>query len=172
MKKLILLVFVLTGFGANAQSEIVELLKMDFQRGKNHLLAYIDAMPEEHFSFKPTPETRSFAEQMLHVAQGTAGLVSNGTGAEKPYQENLEKNEAYKTKEEVKRLINEVFDFSIKSLDNLSADNYFEVVQKGPFKVSRIGWVMKAYEHMSHHKGQSAIYLRLNGIVPPEYQLF
>ena len=172
MKNSLVILMMFTSLGAHAQTELIELLKLDFQRSKTQILAYIDIMPEEHFGFKPTPDTRSFAEQMLHIAQGTAGLVANGTGTEKPFSENLEKVEKYSSKGEVRRLVTESFDFALASLDNISPDNYLEPVQKGPFNVSRMGWVMKAYEHMLHHKGQSAIYLRLKGIVPPQYQLF
>lgn len=36
----------------------------------------VDAMPEASFSFKPTPEQRSFGEQALHVAGANSFLMS------------------------------------------------------------------------------------------------
>lgn len=40
----------------------------EWQRAKNYTKAYLDAMPDDGYSFKPTPEMRSFAGQMLHLA--------------------------------------------------------------------------------------------------------
>ncbi|MDZ7646592.1 MAG: hypothetical protein U5K54_05100 [Cytophagales bacterium] len=37
---------------------------------------YLDAMPEDGIGYKPMPEMRSFAEQMLHLAMGNAGIAA------------------------------------------------------------------------------------------------
>ena len=66
-----------------AQNSTIDALVADYERAKAMTLAYIDAMPEDKYSFKPTDEVRTFSEQMLHLAQGTIGLSANGTGAER-----------------------------------------------------------------------------------------
>ena len=40
----------------------------EWQRAKIYTKSYVDAMPEEGYGFKPTPEIRSFAQQMLHIS--------------------------------------------------------------------------------------------------------
>ena len=52
----------------------------DWQRAKTYTKAYLDAMPEDGYSFKPTPEMRTFAGQMLHLADGNYGIVGTATG--------------------------------------------------------------------------------------------
>ncbi len=47
-----------------------------------------------------------------------------------------------------------------------------DIVERGPFKVTRLGWVQKAKEHINHHRGQTAVYMRLAGVTPPQYKLF
>jgi uncharacterized damage-inducible protein DinB len=86
--------------------------------------------------------------------------------------QNLEKNESFKTKAEVKRIITESYDYVINSVKEMDPATLEEVIQRGQFNVTRIGWVNKALEHATHHKGQAAVYLRLNDIVPPQFQLF
>ena len=136
-------------------------------------LAYLEAMPEDQFGFKPTEGSRSFAEQMLHGAQGTIGLTANGTGEAPLYQGmNIEKETSFHTKSEVRRLVSESFDFAIAGIQNMDPGTLEEVVVRGPYEVSRLGWIQKAYEHAGHHRGQCAIYLRLKGITPPDYKLF
>src|SRR5687768_6742959 len=71
----------------------------DWERAKAYTKEYLDAMPEDGMTFKPNPEVRSFAEQMLHMSQGTIGLIVSGTGATPIFQgKSLEKMDELKTK--------------------------------------------------------------------------
>lgn len=173
MKKFIVLALVALCFQGYSQTPALQGLIADFQRGKALSLAYIDAMPEAEFDFKPAEGSRSFSEQWLHMAQGMIGLSSNGTGAEKLYPgQNLEKIPEFQSKGEVRRLVAESFDFAIAGIEAMDPATLNDIVERGPFKVSKIGWVLKAKEHTNHHRGQAAVYLRLKGVVPPQYQLF
>jgi hypothetical protein len=71
MKKVSLLLTVLalilvssSVFAQFTQSQMVA----EWQRAKMYTKAYLDAMPEDGYAFKPTPEIRSFAQQMLHLS--------------------------------------------------------------------------------------------------------
>lgn len=173
MRSLLPLVFGLLFFVGNAQNSIIDGLATDFERGKTLSLAYIEAMPGDKFDFKPDEEAMSFATQMLHMAQGTVGLSANGTGAESPFgQANLAEDKANHTKARITEITTEAFDFVINSVKNMDTATFDEVVERGPFKVTRLGWVQKAKEHLNHHRGQTAVYLRLNGVKPPQYNLF
>lgn len=173
MRSLLTLAAFFTGFALMAQNSIVDGLVEDFERGKTLSLAYIDAMPEDKFDFKPDDEALSFAVQMLHMAQGTVGLSSNGTGAESPFgQTNLAEDKANHSKTRITEITTEAFDFVIGSVKGMDPATFDEVVERGPFKVTRLGWVQKAKEHLNHHRGQTAVYLRLNGVKPPQYNLF
>lgn len=164
------LLLVIPGF---SQNQTIDALVEDFKRNKQLSLAYIEAMPDDRFGFKPNDEIRSFAQQFLHASQGMIGLSANGTGVERIYpNDNLEKDETLQSKEEVKRIVTEAFDFAIEGIKNMDPNTYFDIVERGPFNVTRIGWVRKSLEHATHHRGQAAIYLRLSGITPPQFQLF
>ena len=173
MQKTILICAVLISTLGIAQNSSITNLIADFERNKTMTLSYIEAMPEDQFNFKPTDAVRSFAQQMLHLAQGTIRLSANGSGEAPIYSEkNLEEEAAFQSKSEVRRLVIESFDFAIAGLQNMDPAKIDEAVVRGPFNVSRIGWIQKAAEHLAHHRGQCAIYLRLKGITPPQYKLF
>ena len=172
MKTLLGILLVFSIALGNAQNSTIDNLVADFERGKALSLAYIEAMPEDKYSFKPDEDAMSFSTQMLHMAQGTAGLASNGTGAEKLFSGILAEDKANHSKEAVKRLTEESFNYVIKTVSEMDPDTFGEMVERGPFNVSRLGWVQKAKEHLSHHRGQTAIYLRLVGVTPPQYKLF
>ena len=40
------------------------------------------------------------------------------------------------------------------------------------FDLSRAATLDKAFEHQTHHRGQTTVYLRLKGITPPNEKLF
>lgn len=173
MKKNVCLVLLLAIASFCFSQTSIETLVADYERAKTMSLEYVDAMPADKFGYKPTDDVRTYAEQFLHASQGTIGLVSNGTGADRIYPNaNLEKDPKLQSKEEVKRMVTESFDFAIESIKNMKESTFGEIVKRGPFKITRLAWIQKAHEHISHHRGQAAIYLRMNGIAPPQYKLF
>ena len=56
------------------------ILLAEWTRAKLGVQEYIEAMPESGISFKPTPEIRSFAEQMLHLAGGNYMFAATAAG--------------------------------------------------------------------------------------------
>ncbi len=173
MKLLTTLLFLC--FSTMAYSQVIDMSELiaDMERNKAMSLAYVDAMPAEKFNYQPNEDVRTYAQQFLHISQGLIGLSANGTGATPIFQgENLEATEAYQTKAEVKRIVTASYDFALKSMKEMDASKLNEVVVRGQFEVTRLGWINKAMEHNTHHKGQCAVYLRMNGITPPQFQLF
>jgi hypothetical protein len=138
----------------------------DWERAKVYTKEYLDAMPEDAINFKPTPEIRSFAEQMTHLAQGTVGLSSNGSGKARIAPEKADNKAA------LIKIVMDSYDYAIDGLKNLDPSKFGEVVKMGNFNVTRLGWFMKAFEHQTHHRGQTTVYLRLKGVTPPQEKLF
>lgn len=156
----------------NADSLKAQLVK-DWERAKAYTKAYLDAMPEDGVGFKPTPEIRSFAEQMLHLTQGTVGMTSAASGKANIFQgKNLEKSDDLKTKEALTKTVMDGYDFAIDAIKTMDASKFDEIVKRGNFEISRLTWFMKAFEHQTHHRGQCTIYLRLKGVTPPNEMLF
>ena len=169
--------FILVNQSVFAQALSNDVIKgqmiADWERAKAYTKEYIDAMPEDGMSFKPSPEVRSFAEQMLHMSQGTIGLIVSGTGATPIFEgKSLEKMDELKTKSMLTKVVMESYDFAIQAIKNLDATKLDSVVKRGNYAVSQYAWLNKAFEHQTHHRGQSTIYLRLKGIKPPNERLF
>ena len=159
-------------FSLNPDSLKAQLIR-DWERAKAYTKEYIDAMPEDGINFKASPDIRSFAEQMLHLAQGTISLSSNGSGKDRLYQgKNLEQLEEFKNKAALTKVVMESYDFAIDGLKSMDPNKFDEIVKRGNFEVTRLGWMMKAFEHQTHHRGQTTIYLRLKGVKPPQEKLF
>ncbi|PSR54421.1 damage-inducible protein DinB [Adhaeribacter arboris] len=158
-------------FAANppAKSQMVA----DWQRAKAYTKEYLDAMPEAGSSFKPTPEMRSFAEQMLHLANANFNFASGASGTANPYQgKNLEKLDEYKTKAALSKVVLESYDFVISALNNTTDAQMASNVKLFNMDVNRGLAFEKAFEHQTHHRGQTTVYLRLKGVTPPGEKLF
>jgi uncharacterized damage-inducible protein DinB len=156
----------------NNDSVKAQLIR-DWERAKAYTKEYLDAMPEDGINYKPSPDIRSFAEQMLHLSQGNVGLSSNGTGKERIYPgQNLEKMDEFKNKAALTKLVMECYDFVIEGIKSMEASKFDETVKRGNFENSRLTWINKAFEHQTHHRGQTTIYLRMKGVKPPAERLF
>lgn len=145
----------------------------DWERAKAYTKEYLDAANEEVINYKPTPEMRSFAEQMLHLAMGNAGIVATSSGKERLFKENIEKVDTYKNKEALAKVVMESYDYVIATLQEMNDEKLQEKVKffNGQEYTRAVG-IEKAFEHQTHHRGQTTVYLRLKGITPPAERLF
>jgi uncharacterized damage-inducible protein DinB len=168
-------------FSVNAQNSFSDTLKQqmvkDWERAKSYTQEYLDAMPADKYSFRPTDSMRTFAEQMLHLATANALMASIVTGAPFPFAtHNFEKSPGAQSKDSVAYYVNTSYDFVINAIKNIDTGKLGEVVTwnlpGGRRSVTRLVWLMKAFEHQTHHRGQCTVYLRLSGIRPPAEKLF
>lgn len=109
----------------------------------------------------------NFAEQMLHIAQSNVFFASSFLGGtDAPDRDYTAEG---KSKEETAELLEEAFDYCSSVLSSLTDEQLHEEVETfaGVLPMNEIVLFMR--DHVTHHRGQSVVYLRLNGIVPPTY---
>jgi uncharacterized damage-inducible protein DinB len=150
----------------------IDGLVAEWTRARDYTKEYLDAMPEDGYGFKPTPEIRSFAEQMLHLASGNFGFGAGITGQANPYQgKNLEKMDELKSKAALTKVVMESYDLMINGLKTLSDAKLDERIKLFNTNMPRYVALAKAFEHQTHHRGQTTIYIRLKGVKPPNERL-
>ena len=155
-----------------AQSSIDEIVK-EWERAKAFTKEYLDAMPEASYSLKPTPEMRSFADQMLHLTDANYGFVSAISGEKSPIGRGESEKADDKSKANVTKLVLAGYDFAINSIKKMTPAQLNEQVKLfGRFDMSKGLGLEKAFEHQTHHRGQTTAYLRLAGATPPPEKLF
>src|ERR1700761_2223701 len=157
---------------ASAQFTQAQLVK-EWERSKIYTQEYLDAMPEEGYTFKPTPEIRSFGEQMLHLAEANYFFAATASGiAQSAEQKAVEKTPL--TKSLVTKAVMDSYDFMISCLKNMPPDKMEEISKSKiqGVQLSNANLYGKAFEHQAHTRGQTTIYLRLKGITPPKEKLF
>jgi len=154
----------------NAQTPKANILK-DWERARAFTKEYLDAMPESGYALKPTKEMRSFAGQMLHLADANYGIVGTATEVA-PTAKDLEKsNDVVKASVTEKVLAS--YDFAINAIKNYPDAKWGEMIKLfNRFDVTRGQVIDKAFEHQTHHRGQATVYIRLAGATPPAEKLF
>lgn len=158
--------------GLNADTVKAQLIK-EWQRSKAYTFAYLNTMPADKYSFKAVDSIRSFAQQMLHLAAGTFFLMHNATGDQSPIGMMVDENRASaQTKDSVMYYVGASYDFAINAIQKLDAAKLGESVKGFNGPVTRLIYIIKCIEHQAHHRGQTTIYIRLQGIRPPNEQLF
>lgn len=155
-----------------AQTSATDMLK-EWERAKVYTKEYLDTMPEAGYALKPTPEMRSFAEQMLHLTDANYGFAAAATGEKSPVGFGDSEKVTDKSKANVTKLVMDGYDFVINSIKKLTPAQMNENVKIfGRFDMTKGMAIAKCFEHQTHHRGQTTVYIRLAGAKPPQEKLF
>lgn len=136
---------------------------------REHCIDVAQAMPEELYSYKPTEVSKTFAEQMVHIAYTVELLTQryvqgmdvkpNGPDASKM------------TKAEIIKLLEDGFDYVTKVINSVEQKQLDEttVMFHSRNTVSRAFAFFYVQDHMANHRAKANLYVRMNNIQPPEY---
>jgi uncharacterized damage-inducible protein DinB len=133
-----------------------------------------DALPGERYSFAPSGGefrgARTFAEQVKHLAAANWQLGSRAAGETPPAgTRNETAPESIRTKAQVMEYLRGSFACLHRAASASAGARLVEPIDgtSGTWQRTRLGLLMDAIAHSSNHYGQMAVYLRMNGIVPP-----
>jgi len=134
--------------------------------GKN-MVAAAEAMPAEKYSFKPSPEMNSFGHLVMHIAQSNNTFCSKISGQTAPDVKYAETD----PKDKLVAMLKDSFAFCTAALDKVDDSKLGEQFMLfGNRPISRGGALVALGGSWTDHYATQAIYLRLNGILPPTAQ--
>lgn len=134
------------------------------EAGRN-LVAAADEMPAEKYAFKPTPAQMSFGDVVAHLAQGNDYLCGAIGGVKAPTRAKVAATDG---KETLVARLRETFQFCDQALANVDDSRLGEQLPFfGGRKLSRAAVMTATTGDWADHYSQAAIYLRLNGLLPP-----
>ena len=140
-------------------------LKSLYQNVRGWIIASAEKMPEEQYSFKPTPDVRSFGELIGHVANTQYNFCAPARKIESPNKTNIEKSAT--TKAALVAAVKEAFAFCDPAYE-MSADSAMsEEVKFGARTVASGYSLTFNVAHNFEHYGNMVTYMRLKGLVPP-----
>jgi len=158
-----------------SSADIKAQMVRDWERAKAYTVDYLNTMPAGKYSFKAVDSIRSFAQQMLHLASGNVFLMSSATG-DKPLPwitSDPEHRPSSQSKDSVMYYVTTSYDYCMNQVKNSDTNKWGENTKLfNRFEQTRFALMNKTFEHQGHHRGQTTIYIRLQGIKPPEERLF
>jgi uncharacterized damage-inducible protein DinB len=132
-------------------------------------------MPPDKYSFKAQDSIRSFAQQMLHLAGGNIFLMSNASDQKPPAlfsNPDLEHSPGAQKKDSVMTYVTASYDYCINAVKSSDVNKWGEIKKVFGMEQTTFALMIKTFEHQTHHRGQTTIYIRLQGIKPPQERLF
>jgi uncharacterized damage-inducible protein DinB len=150
---------------AQASAPVAAAFKTNATEMGKNLMAAAELMPADKYTFKPTPAQMSFADIMVHLARGNDYLCGAIGGAKAPSRSDVS---ATANKDALVARLKETFTFCDQALANLDDSKLTEQLPMfGGQKMSRVAVEMLTVADWADHYSQVAIYMRLNGQLPP-----
>ena len=148
-----------------------------FRTVRKNTIQIAEDTPEDKYGFKPSPESRSVAQTLAHIATATTFptmLHGERIPLEKidfgEYMKMVGAQEAsLQTKTQIVAKLRESGDKFAKMLESLPEPFFSEVITfpgGDPSSRTRFDLLLAAKEHEMHHRAQLMIMQRMLGIVP------
>jgi len=176
MKKILLIASFIV-YSSIAFSQTDKQPKTDFtkmylpvwQEAEMHCLAVANAMPENLYNFKPTDVSKTFAEQMVHIAYTIELLTQRYVQGMEVEPNSPDASKMSKT--EIIDLLKKGFAYTTQVIYNIKQDQLDETTKMfhSGNTVSRAFAFFYVQDHMANHRAKANLYIRMNNIKPPEY---
>lgn len=152
-----------------AKTEFTKMYLPVWFEAIEHCVAVAEAMPDELYDYKPTAVSKTFGEQMVHIATSTKLLTQR-------YVEGLEVKPGnvdakVMTKLEIIEFLKTNFSYTTDVILNVGQDKLNETCKMyhSGNVVSRAFALFYVQDHLANHRAKANLYIRMNSIAPPEY---
>jgi uncharacterized damage-inducible protein DinB len=130
----------------------------------NAVIGAAQKVPEENYSFKPTPEVRSFGQLVGHVADANYMFCSLASGEANPGKD-IEKTKT--SKADLVASLKDAVAYCNKAFEGMTDAKGGQIVKFMNFDLARMTMFSLNTAHTDEHYGNMVTYMRLKGIVPP-----
>ena len=147
-------------------------LATSLQRGyagiKTNFTQAAEKMPDADYTFKPgsTPEARTYAQVIAHIAQAQFGQCSGLKGVPNPMA-GKQLEQELKTKAEITKALADSFAMCDELFANVTDASATEMVKAGQNEQTRAASMYGVIVHGNELAGTAYVYLRSKNIVPP-----
>jgi hypothetical protein len=153
---------------APVKDPVATSLRMLLPRSRNNILGAISAMPADKFSYKPTPEQMSFSHLVVHIIGSNNSGCAKAADIAEPKVEEVKETDA---KDKLLAAATASFDFCGEALGKMDDSKLGDSVQLfGGRQGPRAMVALSLASGWADHYAAAAMYLRLNGILPPSAQ--
>ena len=149
---------------AVAQAQGTAAMKPLYDEVKSNIIKSAELMPVANYSFKPTPQVRSFGALIGHIAGANYAICATAKGEKPPHGEgDFEKQT---DRAALIKALKDAFTYcdAVYGMADASLSGTAELFG---MKMTRLGWAFLNVTHDNLHYGNVITYLRLKRLVPP-----
>lgn len=149
---------------AQTKNPVTDVVKATLAGRQKNITAAIEEMPADKFGFKPTPEQETFGHLTLHIIQSNNYFCATAAGIAEPKTEFKDTD----SKEKLLAGVKDSFAFCGTALDKVDDSKLADPIKDYSGKNQPRAWALIAFaSSCADHYGAAAMYLRLNGLLPP-----
>ncbi len=138
------------------------------QRSRTNTLGAISAMPADKFNYKPTPDQMTFAHLVVHIVGFNNSFCAKAADVPAPKAEEPKESDS---KEKLLAAATASYDFCNDALAKMDDSKLSDSIELfGGRQAGRAVADLILASGWSDHYSTAAMYLRLNGILPPSAQ--
>jgi DinB superfamily len=152
---------------APVANPVMTVLRQFLPQRQKAIVGAIEVMPADKFSYKPTPDQISFGHLAAHIAESNNGACARIAGIPAPKVDELKETDP---KDKLLAAVKASFEFCSTALANVDDSKLGEVLDYGRLQGPRAMAVFFLAGGWADHYAAAAMYLRLNGILPPTAQ--
>jgi uncharacterized damage-inducible protein DinB len=136
--------------------------KATWDSTRNLIIGIVEVMPEDKYDFRPTPNVRTFRDNVIHLVAENYLFFGRVAG------ENLgNPAQNLKSRDELIKALRDSYDYGAKVWAGLTEEKALEMIEVRGQKVQRWSPILGAIQDNMNHYGNLVVYARLNGLVPP-----
>lgn len=141
------------------------------ENSRKYLLLVAETMPEDKYAFKGTIEEKTFAENLMHIGYAIDWHSQSLLGGREPRDWRTDTTFLVnnKSKEEMIVTIDRTFDETIKLIKEFEIAHFDDRLDYFGLNRTKRQIFLLLADHITHHRGQMLVYIRLNGLIPPKY---
>jgi hypothetical protein len=144
---------------------VANAFRESYKELAKNLMAAGEDMPADKYAYKPTPAQMSFAQIMVHLAQGNDFLCGTIGGVKAPTRTKVAPTDS---KDVLVARLKETFAFCDQALAGVDDSKLAEQLPMfGGRTMSRAAVMTLTTGDWADHYSQEAIYMRINGLLPP-----
>jgi hypothetical protein len=161
----ILLLSAVAVLAQQTKSPVSDVLRTMLASREKDTVAAFEEMPADKFGYKPTPEQMTFGHLAAHIVSGNYFFCSNVGDVPRPKTEELKGTE---DKDKLVASMKTSFEFCRTALAKADDSKMNEDITWFDNKPRPRAWAFVGLaSSWADHYGMAAMYLRLNGLLPP-----
>ena len=132
---------------------------------RKNTVAAVEAMAAEKFNYKPTTDQMTFGHLVVHIAETNDLLCSKAAAVPAPKVDEVKETDS---KDKLVAALKASFDFCSDALAKIDDSRLAETTEIFPGRQGSRAWAsMILAGAWADHYAEAAMYLRLNGVLPP-----